>query len=310
MRFIKHARVAGFVILAIVTVVGAYQFFTGDWSEVSTYWRDKVPLLPLVFLLACVDVATECVAWIWVYQRFGVRAADTAGVSACVAGRAGLLLPAQLGRLIRPDAMFRLDRGSARECLKAEAVVFVFDIASVAALLAGLAAALVHPLASVLAALAVIALLLILGNRMANLLSSTRLELPSAFWWRWQTLVIIVIQMAGWFANGAALYLLIRDLPGTADLLPTVFFAAGSSVVGAGSGLPGGLGATEGLLGASLSFMHVPAAHLALAIGGFRLLTFWIWIPIGWLALVGIKRREKRLGQPHSAGLAPVSAIS
>ena len=52
--------------------------------------------------------------------------------------RAGLLLPAQLGRLIRPDAMLRMKRGGLRHCLKAEAVSFVLDTTSVFSLLAAL----------------------------------------------------------------------------------------------------------------------------------------------------------------------------
>ncbi|NQX90439.1 MAG: flippase-like domain-containing protein, partial [Halioglobus sp.] len=101
-------------------------------------------------------------------------------------------------------------------------------------------------------------------------------------------------EMGGWVAHGAALYLLINTLPGDPTLWGSLFFSASSSVLGAGSGLPGGIGATEGLLGASLSIMKVPVEHMALAIGAFRLLTFWMWIPIGWLALVAIRRRSKR----------------
>ena len=292
MRLIRHARTAGFVVLAVVTVFGLYQFFTGDWSEIAGYWEAKLSALPQVLVLATLDVALEGVAWLWIYAGFGLRVWDTKGASAFLAGRAGLLLPAQLGRLIRPDAMARLDRAPLATCLKAEGVVFVLDSTSVAALLAGLIAYMLHPLAAPVAAGAVIVLMLLLGNRVANRLAGTKLELPTTFWWRWQTFGIVIVEMAGWFAHGAALYLLVRGLPGSSTLGQSVFFAAGSAVLGAGSGLPGGLGATEGLLGASLSLMNVPAAHLAIAVAGFRLVTFWMWIPVGWIALMSIRRRS------------------
>jgi hypothetical protein len=40
----------------------------------------------------------------------------------------------------------------------------------------------------------------------------------------------------------------------------------------------------------------IPAEHLALIVGAFRVLTFWIWIPVGWLALAMIRRRLSRAG--------------
>jgi uncharacterized membrane protein YbhN (UPF0104 family) len=71
-------------------------------------------------------------------------------------------------------------------------------------------------------------------------------------------------------------------------------------VVGVSTGLPGGIGATEGMLGAALSWIKIPADQLALTVGGFRIAVFWIWIPIGWAALAVLRRRVR--------AAAPVSA--
>jgi hypothetical protein len=38
----------------------------------------------------------------------------------------------------------------------------------------------------------------------------------------------------------------------------------------------------------------MPAEHLALLVGAFRIITFWIRIPIGWLALVATNRAFAR----------------
>lgn len=294
MQWTRYARVIGLVILIVVTVVGCWQFLSGDPRTVVSFWRDKLSALPQIFVLACLDVGLEGLGWLWVYSRMGIRSMDSGGVLSFLSGRAGMLLPAQLNRLIRPDSMARLQRGTMGECLKAEGVCFVLDLTSVGALIVGLAAWYLNPLAGPVAALAVIVLMVLLGNRVAEKLSGTRLEIPKDFWWRWQTFAIVIVEMGGWVAHGAALYLLINTLPGDPTLWGSLFFSASSSVLGAGSGLPGGIGATEGLLGASLSIMKVPVEHMALAIGAFRLLTFWMWIPIGWLALVAIRRRSKR----------------
>jgi hypothetical protein len=43
--------------------------------------------------------------------------------------------------------------------------------------------------------------------------------------------------------------------------------------------------------------MSIPSEHLVLAVGAFRLITFWLWIPIGWLALAVVKRRMVEPGR-------------
>ncbi len=287
----QHARAGALLLLVGVTAYGVYAFLSGDPLAAAEFWRDKVGIIPLVLLLSCLDVGLEATGWMWVYERLGIRAFDTGGMSAYLSGRAGLLLPAQLGRLIRPDAMLRLGRGGLRHCLKAEAVAFVLDSTSVAALLAGLLAFRVHPLLAPVAGLALIAVALFLGDQIADRLTGTKLELPPSFWFQWKTLAIVLIEMAGWVGHGIAFYLVIKGLPGNANLWDALFYAPASAVLGVATGLPGGIGATEGFLGASLRLMKIPSEHLVLAVGGFRLITFWLWLPVGWIALAAVKRR-------------------
>jgi len=297
MSWMKHARTWAVVLLVAVTIYGVYQFITGDPEAAASFWRDKLAVIPLVLALAVLDVALESFGWMWVYERLGIKAFDAEGATAYLAGRAGLLLPAQLGRLIRPDAMLRLKRGGLRHCLKAEAVAFLLDSTSVVALLAALLAYMISPLAAPLAALAVIVVLLFLGDQLTNMLTGTRLELPAAFWWKWSTLAIILVEMAGWAAHGVALFLVIKGLPGDATLWDALFYGPASSVLGVATGLPGGIGATEGFLGASMRIMSIPSEHLVLAVGAFRLITFWLWLPIGWIALAMLRRRAAGLAQ-------------
>ena len=285
------------MLLVAVTIYGVYQFITGDPEAAASFWRDKLAVIPLVLALAVLDVALESFGWMWVYERLGIKAFDSEGATAYLAGRAGLLLPAQLGRLIRPDAMLRLKRGGLRHCLKAEAVAFLLDSTSVVALLAALLAYMISPLAAPLAALVVIVVLLFLGDQLTNMLTGTRLELPAAFWWKWSTLAIILVEMAGWAAHGVALFLVIKGLPGDATLWDALFYGPASSVLGVATGLPGGIGATEGFLGASMRIMSIPSEHLVLAVGAFRLITFWLWLPIGWIALAMLRRRAAGLAQ-------------
>ena len=286
----RFVRLTGFLLLAAVTVYGVQRFLTGDWQAVTDYWMGKLPLLVLILVLALLDMTLEAFAWQWVYERFALRARDLRGFGVALSANAGLLLPAQLGRLIRPDDMVKLGRGSLGECVKAEAAVFVFDALSVVSLLAGVVAWRIHPALAPVASGAAITVLLFLGNQVAERLAGTKLGLPRHFWWSWQSVAIVLVQMTGWVANAVAFYVLVSHLPGNFTLWDALFIAPASSVIGLGTGMPGGIGATEGLLGTALQFNQVPPEHFAMVVGAFRVVTFWIRLPIGWIALTFARR--------------------
>lgn len=301
-KIIDFARPAALVILLLVTAVGAYKFATGDWTDVIQYWRDHSAIIPMLIGFAILDVLLESSAWMWSYARLKIPAFDRQGATIYLAGRAGLLMPAQLGRLIRPDAMVRLGRATMTDSLKAEAVMFVLDGVSVLALLIGLLVFKVNPWLAVPATVVVAVVMVYPGDKLAELLAHTKLHFPAKFWWSWPTMGIVAVQMAGWVAHGLALFVVVATMPGAMTLWDSLFFAPSAAVIGTGTGLPGGIGATEGILGASLRFRQVPVEHLAIAVAAFRLITFWIWIPIGWIALVAVKRHRAVLGLAKNAG--------
>jgi uncharacterized membrane protein YbhN (UPF0104 family) len=310
-RWQRHARTLALVILVVVTGYEIRQFMAGDVATVAAIWESKIAILPVVFLFAMIDLGLETAGWAWILARLGLKTDDLTAVSVCVAGKAGLLLPAQLGRLIRPDLMVRLGRGTIAENIKAEGAVFVLDGVSVVALFAGLVCWRVHPALGPAAFATVVLVVLFLGNRIASFLSRTRLEFPRDFWWSWQAFAIVVVEAAGWAAHGIAFYILTSDLPGNVSLWDALFLAPGSAVIGLASGLPGGLGLTEGLLGASLGFRGVPVEHLALGVAMFRLMTFWLLLPIGWSALWWAgrqaRKRDRRL-ETEAAAETPIGA--
>jgi len=289
-RFFTQARYLAFLLLGAMTVYAVYRLATGDFTEVSQFWFSRGAIIPTLILISVVDVALEGLAWAWVYHRFEVKTFDRIGFLAFLAGRAGLPLPAQLGRLIRPDAMVKHGRTPVLNALKAETVVFGLDAISVVALLGGLMVYAVFPRLTPFAVLGGIAIAMLLGNLVTRMLTKTKLHLPLGFWWTWSTFFIIAIMMVGWIAHGLALYVVVQDLPGEMTLWDSLFFGPGTAVLGVATGLPGGIGATEGLLGATLKVRSVPTEHLAIAIAAFRLITFWMWIPIGWIAIAILRK--------------------
>lgn len=303
----RYGRWIGLAILVVVSAYGVRQFMAGDAEAVTEVWKSKITILPVVCVFALINLGLEVTGWLWTFQFLGLKANDRIAVGVCVSGKAGLLLPAQLGRLIRPDLMVRLGRGTFGQNLKAEAAVFILDGLAVVALFAGLVAWRVHPLLSPPAFAVVVIINLFLGNRIAKLLSDTRFHFPSTFWLSWQAFGITAVQAAGWASHGIAFFVLTSDLPGNMTLWDALFLAPGSAVIGLASGLPGGLGLTDGLLGASLGVGGIPAAHHVVGVALFRLITFWgVWV-IGWLALLWtgrqIRKRHLQLGGEADAAV-------
>jgi hypothetical protein len=293
-KYAAHARGLALLVLVIVTAAGVWTFVTGDWTAVIAYWRERWELIPLLALFSVIDVALEAIAWMWLYTRFGIRAFDRGGFMVYLSGRAGLLMPAQLGRLIRPDEMARMGRAPFKECMKAETLLLVLDGISVLALLAALFVFNFSVWAALPAGMVVVAVLLYAGDRLADMLAHTHLTIEKGFWWARSTFAIILVNLAGWVAHGLALFVVVAGLPGAMTLWDALMFAPASAVLGTSTGLPGGIGATEGILGASLRFRSVPVEHLAIVVAAFRLITFWVWIPIGWLTLLALKRQNRR----------------
>ena len=64
------------------------------------------------------------------------------------------------------------------------------------------------------------------------------------------------------------------------------------SALGAVVPTPGGLGAVEAALAAGLTATGLPAATAVSAVLLFRLLTFWLPVPVGWAALSYLQRRD------------------
>jgi uncharacterized protein (TIRG00374 family) len=65
----------------------------------------------------------------------------------------------------------------------------------------------------------------------------------------------------------------------------------GGRLLASAAPVPGGLGALEAALIAGLSGLGVPAGAAASAVLIYRLLTFWLSIPVGWVALKIAERR-------------------
>lgn len=297
----RHLKRVAFLVLVVVTLWGLHEFFRGDWRASLAYWHGKGGILGAALALHTLNLLLDAFLWMLVLRQFGIRTRFPLAWMVYLSGFAGLLFPLQLGRFIRSEVLARLKLGTFAEAVKAEvAFMFLSSIGAFAMIGCALGCALWIPL-GLAAPLLITAAFLFVADRAFGLLPKVHFELPRGYWWRWSMFGMALLVDAGWVLNAGCLYLVVHDLPGGVTFLQALFTAPASLLVGVSTGLPGGIGAIEGFLGVSLTFMDVPATHLALAVGAFRLITFWLWLPIGWLAFSVMNRKASQAAGTQNA---------
>jgi glycosyltransferase 2 family protein len=88
-----------------------------------------------------------------------------------------------------------------------------------------------------------------------------------------------------------ALAMCIHAVGGSLPFVQVGAVYMGAKVLSGAAPVPGGLGAIEAALIAGLSGLGLPAGEAASAVLVYRLLTFWLGVPAGW---VGLKIAETR----------------
>ena len=291
MAFLKRHRFAiAFALLAVATAAGLHSLFSADWRSALRFWSGRGWVLGGVLGLHTANVAIDGLLWLWLLAGLGIRPGLRRGAVIFLTGFAGLLIPVQLGRFVRSEELARLGHGRFADAVKAEVVLLALMTVTAFALLAAVFAGLWQIWAAVPAALALIAGFLCcatLGLRIVPRLSSL---FPANYFLRPSTIAIACLSMTGWMLSGIGLFLMLNESASNLALWQTMVVGPVGMLVGSASGMPGGLGVVEGYLGAAFHTMQVPAEHLALAVAAFRLITFWLWIPVGWAALTWLGR--------------------
>jgi len=102
---------------------------------------------------------------------------------------------------------------------------------------------------------------------------------------------VIIGAFGGAMVQIVALTLCIHAVGGTLPFVQIGAAYMGAKVLAGAAPVPGGLGAFEAALIAGLSGLGMPVGPAASAVLIYRLLTFWLAVPIGW---VGLKMAETR----------------
>ncbi len=289
----RYGRVIALILLALATWIGlrksGWEGFEQAWQHSGQY----AGALGIAFALAALDVTLSGTVWRRVYRRLGIALEGTTSYWVYLSGYAGLLVPAQLGRLIRPEAMSRLSERPFSLCLRAEAAALLVNLISVGGLLVGLVAYALLPLAALPIAFGSVAVVLYVIERFSGRLVPAW-GLPARFWWSASTLALVGVQMLAWTAHGLGLRAVLAETMPDVSAWEPVLHATFAALGGAASGVPGGMGVTEWLLGGTLTLRHVPEQDLVVSVAVFRAASQWAWLPIGWLAMAALRRRDGR----------------
>ena len=114
----------------------------------------------------------------------------------------------------------------------------------------------------------------------------------------------LVPSIAGWAAEGLALYLLLRFFGAEVSPLNAIFVFSFSMIVGASSMLPGGLGSTEVTAVVLLRALGVDFDAAVASTALVRVTTFWFAVGIGVCLLPAAMRAASRSGETELAGQA------
>ncbi|MBV9822488.1 MAG: flippase-like domain-containing protein, partial [Actinobacteria bacterium] len=90
----------------------------------------------------------------------------------------------------------------------------------------------------------------------------------------------------------AALWFSVHAFGGGAALAQVAVVYLAGSAIGSAAPTPGGLGAVEVALSTGLAASGLASAAAISAVLLFRLATFWLPVPAGWLAMQWLQRRE------------------
>jgi uncharacterized protein (TIRG00374 family) len=120
--------------------------------------------------------------------------------------------------------------------------------------------------------------------------------------------VLSVISVVGWGLECVGYWLILNAFPGVeAGLLLCVFLWSATTLVGALSFLPGGLGATEGSLGVLVARFAL-GVSLPIAVAStllIRLCTLWYGELVGALAVVSFMRDPQLRAAAREVQAAP-----
>jgi glycosyltransferase 2 family protein len=302
-------------LLIAVFAVWCLAAFQSDFSQIPLRMLSSSgDVLLAVAALSLVNYTLRIVRWRGYLSRLGYRFALRTSAALYVSGFAFTLAPGKLGELAR--ARYYTPRGVPLAAVAGAFLVErLMDLLAMAAL-ASLAISTFEGYRWLLwlAAVLVVFALVVLASwpRIARRLEAAQAPSLPRRLGACLTLVSRSLKQAGellapqalaggfalalvaWGAEGAGLGILLSLFPAAhVGFLLAAGIYATAVLLGGLSFLPGGLGTTEAVMTALLVTRGLSLPEALLATLLCRLLTLWLAVVLGWLAVLGLRRRAE-----------------
>ncbi len=280
-------QVLGMLILLSLTLYGILTFHNESWEKFLEILYNKKGVFLLVLGFRILDWVVDYIVWRFVLSFYGVSVSFINSVLIYLTQGAGILLPAQLGRVLRGYVLSKKLNVSLDLSLIVEGYMLflVFNGAFFIFLIF----------------LGMYANMRLVIWTMAFLILTvvwTFVKYGEEFLVRWfpgvpkvkngyiSYMLLCIVCGLGWAINGLIFYCLVQSSEIGLFYAETQLMLLGGIFLSAISGIPGGIGILETTLGVSLHWLNVKMPEIIVVVGAFRLVTVGLWIPIGWIALV------------------------
>lgn len=296
----KWLLLVGLAVGVFVALAG-YGDFSGTVDEIGS--------LPVSYLFAALGLASvnyflRFLRWAFFLKYLKIDVPANLSALVFLSGLAMSIIPGKAGELVK---CYLLNSRTGVPVSRSAPVVVMERLTDViSVIILGLTGFALLP-APVIAVLAVALALTAAGMMFAVSRQASRLTaLPILS--RWSALLrdsqeefkdlaaprVMVVGVAfgavAWFAEGLALWLLLKGIGSDIALVRALPIYAAATLVGAVTALPGGLVGTEGSM---LAFLQQSGVTRAAASAGtvlVRLVTLWFAVAVGLLALLALRR--------------------
>ena len=289
------------------SIVAGLYFVALLWADSKTgvlrRLPELAPMLPVLVAATLTSIALRFARWQWLLRRAGHRVPVGHSLLAYVAGFAFTATPGKVGvpasRVVSAFVYERLFDLTA-VLLVALPVAVEFQVFGVAASFVAIVFGLVGGLAVSrrLGLRAVVALRRLGLMRLARIVRAAMAGLHDIRLWATlpDTALSLGVGVAAWLVTAWSFAYLVGALHIDTALSPRALLALFpvAMLAGAASMLPGGLGSTEAILIALLTFSGAALAPASLAAVGIRLATLWLATVMGMAAFGWLEWRRAR----------------
>ncbi len=293
-RILNVLHLSGFIILILLTFLGIYQIREENLSDVKNVIVNRWGFFLLACLLRLVDWILDYYLWRCLLKKYVNDFSMMKSIWVYLTQGAGVVLPAQLGRALRGYVITKTMGIPLSKAMTVEFLFLlcVFEGAFLVMMLSlgFYANFILFPL--ILALVSLISLPILL-RFLRPLLANLKIVLTDEFVNPYFLILFCIGCSIGWAVNGFVFYLLLGGRSSGLLLSQVEMIVLGNLFLAICSGIPGGVGIVETTMSISLHWLQIQLLEIIVVIGVFRIITFWIWIPVGWLALIRLKIYKK-----------------